>query len=423
MAGMIMRHLAWAAALTAALAGCEEGASPFAKKDAPDGSPITGDAVTTETLDGAAAEGSDAGTAATEAVATEAAAIVPRSGRTGPQDVEAPSVFQTTDTALWDGRPSLGGIWVAAPNVKDPERVIMRNAANGRSVEGALFRRERENPGPPLQISSDAAEALGLLAGQPAQITVTAIRRQEAPAEPPRRTAAANRKATAATPAAEPAPAASAATAETTAAAAAPATVAEAAEAAEATATGTTGAEAATAAEANAEAATEPQLSPREQRAAERKAAREARLAARAAARAEREAARAARNAARGAAGAGGAAAGAPLSAIDPIAGAAAAIDRADGAAAAEAPSTEAPAAPAAAAGSNVVQVATFSDEANASRTVATLTKAGLAAEIRKSTNAGETVYAVIVRGDGTRAAFLAKVRGLGFKDAYVLSE
>ncbi|MFD1808565.1 hypothetical protein ACFSHQ_11940 [Gemmobacter lanyuensis] len=25
------------------------------------------------------------------------------------RDVEAPEIFQTTDTALWDGRPSLGG--------------------------------------------------------------------------------------------------------------------------------------------------------------------------------------------------------------------------------------------------------------------------------------------------------------------------
>lgn len=93
-------------------------------------------------------------------------------------DTEAPQVFQTTDTALWDGRPSLGGVWVASPDVTDPERVIMRNPANGRSVIGALFKRERDNPGPKLQISSDAAEALGLLAGQPAKISVTALRRE-----------------------------------------------------------------------------------------------------------------------------------------------------------------------------------------------------------------------------------------------------
>ncbi len=99
------------------------------------------------------------------------------------RDVEAPDVFQAADSALWDGRPSLGGVWVASPDAVDPERVIMRNPANGKFVIGALFKRERDNPGPSLQISSDAAAALGLLAGQPAQINVTALRREEAPAE------------------------------------------------------------------------------------------------------------------------------------------------------------------------------------------------------------------------------------------------
>ena len=95
-------------------------------------------------------------------------------------DVEAPEVFQLTDQGLWDGRPSLGGVWVAHPDVTDPERVIIRNTTNGQFVIGALFRRERENPGPALQVSSDAADALGLLAGAPAELNVTALRREEA---------------------------------------------------------------------------------------------------------------------------------------------------------------------------------------------------------------------------------------------------
>ncbi|HLQ18214.1 MAG TPA: SPOR domain-containing protein, partial [Tabrizicola sp.] len=107
----------------------------------------------------------------------------------GTQDVEAPEVFQTTDSALWDGRPSLGGIWVAAPDVATPERALIFNPATGKSVTGALFKRERDNPGPRLQLSSDAAEALGILAGQPTEIRVTAVRKAEvaepAPAEVP----------------------------------------------------------------------------------------------------------------------------------------------------------------------------------------------------------------------------------------------
>jgi cell division septation protein DedD len=127
------------------LAGCQTGTSPFAKKDA-----------------GATATPNDA------------QGIV-----TMEKDVEAPETFSLSGEGLWDGRPSLGGVWVAHASVKDPERVLVRNAKNGKSVVGALFRRERENPGPSLQVSSDAAEALGMLAGQPTEISVVALKRQE----------------------------------------------------------------------------------------------------------------------------------------------------------------------------------------------------------------------------------------------------
>jgi rare lipoprotein A len=100
------------------------------------------------------------------------------------RDVEAPEVFQISDQGLWDGRPSLGGIWVAHPDVVDPERAIVRNEDNGKFVIGALFRRESDNPGPAFQVSSEAASALGMLAGQPATLNVTALRKVEAPTEP-----------------------------------------------------------------------------------------------------------------------------------------------------------------------------------------------------------------------------------------------
>lgn len=94
------------------------------------------------------------------------------------RDVEAPEVFQVTEIGLWDGRPSFNGVWVAHPDVKEPERVIIRNTANGKFVIGALFRRERALPGPRIQASSDAAEALGMLAGAPVELNVTALRRE-----------------------------------------------------------------------------------------------------------------------------------------------------------------------------------------------------------------------------------------------------
>jgi cell division septation protein DedD len=119
------------------------------------------------------------------AVEGEAPALPLLGGATEERDVEAPEVFQKTENGLWDGRPSLGGVWVAHPDVTDPERVIIRNETNGKFVIGALFRRERDNPGPALQVSSDAAEELGMLAGSPATLNVVALRREAAPVAPP----------------------------------------------------------------------------------------------------------------------------------------------------------------------------------------------------------------------------------------------
>ncbi|MFN4159675.1 MAG: SPOR domain-containing protein [Gemmobacter sp.] len=128
------------------LAGCQDGEGPFAKRSGDGPAAVSRSETSTRLIE---------------------------------RDVEAPQVFQANDQALWDGRPSLGGVWVASPEAKDPERVIMRNPENGKFVIGALFRRERLNPGPTLQISSDAAAALGILAGQPVKLSVTALRREE----------------------------------------------------------------------------------------------------------------------------------------------------------------------------------------------------------------------------------------------------
>jgi cell division septation protein DedD len=69
--------------------------------------------------------------------------------------------------------------------VKNPERVVIRNLANNKTVIGALFRRERDNPGPKLQLSSDAAQTLGLIAGQPTKMSVVALRTEAVPVAQP----------------------------------------------------------------------------------------------------------------------------------------------------------------------------------------------------------------------------------------------
>lgn len=106
-------------------------------------------------------------------------ATAPDAPRSGVQDVERPDIFSASEMALWDGRPSLGGIWVAHPDVKEPERAILINVSTGQRTAGALFRRERENPGPRIQMSSDAAAALNILAGQPTEVSVVVVRQEE----------------------------------------------------------------------------------------------------------------------------------------------------------------------------------------------------------------------------------------------------
>lgn len=285
------------------LAACQPGANPFARKaDTPD---------------------------ATASAPATSVTLVDR-------DVEAPDVFQTTDMALWDGRPSLGGVWVASPDAVDPERVILRNDANGKFVIGALFKREAFNPGPNLQISSDAAEALGLLAGQPGKISVTALRREEV---------AASTDATA--------------------------PILDANEGVSATTLGETAAAAIDEAEATAKPAPKPADGPK-----------------------------------------------APVvSSATPAAAGAVTTTAVAPAGTAAAPKPENPAP---AAGAATVQIGIFSVEANANRAVQTLTKAGIAASSRKETTQGKTWWSVTATGTD-RAALLAKVKGLGFTDAYAI--
>lgn len=279
-----------------ALSACQDGGNPFTAKPEP---------------------GADA---------QEPAAKAATSVKLVDRDVEAPEVFQTTDMALWDGRPSLGGVWVASPDAKDPERVILRNTANGKFVIGALFRRERDNPGPKLQLSSDAAEALGLLAGAPGKVSVTALRREEAPAVTDARKPLLDAPETAQgeTPAA---PAQSGA---------APAPIA--------------------AGPVNGPAVKATPVAP---------------------------------------------AAGAKPTPAKPAA--------------------PAPAKPAAS-GAYTLQIGIFSVEANAERAVATLKKAGVSAAIRSGQTQGKPHWSVTATGND-KTALLAKVKSLGFTDAYFLKK
>jgi hypothetical protein len=94
-----------------------------------------------------------------------------------PAAAEARDAPDVSGPAAWDGRPSLGGVWVAHPEVVEPARVRIARSDGGRSVEGWLFRRGGDVEGPPLQVSSEAAEALGLPPGGTVALTVVPLDR------------------------------------------------------------------------------------------------------------------------------------------------------------------------------------------------------------------------------------------------------
>ena len=56
-----------------------------------------------------------------------------------------------------------------------------------------------------------------------------------------------------------------------------------------------------------------------------------------------------------------------------------------------------------------------------ANRAAATLQKSGVQATVRKETTQGKTWWSVTASGSGAGKAFLDKVKGLGFTDAYLI--
>ena len=94
------------------------------------------------------------------------------------RDIETPEVFETTEAALWDGHPTLGGVWVAHPAVKVPMRVIVRNPATHTFIIGNLFRNDPAPGKPQIRVSADAARALELSAGKVTRLHVTALQRE-----------------------------------------------------------------------------------------------------------------------------------------------------------------------------------------------------------------------------------------------------
>ena len=89
---------------------------------------------------------------------------------------EKPKILDISATVIWDGSQTLGGNWVSHPNIKSPERVLIKNTTNGKSVVGAVFQQTKNLNEGLAAISSDAAKALNISKNDDTKLQLVAIK-------------------------------------------------------------------------------------------------------------------------------------------------------------------------------------------------------------------------------------------------------
>lgn len=89
---------------------------------------------------------------------------------------EKPTILNISASVIWDGSQSLGGNWISHPDVNSPERVLIKNNANGKLVLGAIFQQTKNIKRGSAIISSDAARALGISKNEETEVYIVAVR-------------------------------------------------------------------------------------------------------------------------------------------------------------------------------------------------------------------------------------------------------
>ena len=95
---------------------------------------------------------------------------------------EKPEILDISAAVIWDGNQTLGGNWISHPGVDSPERVLIKNISNGKSVVGAIFQQTKKMKSEPALISSDAAKALDIAQNEQTKVQIVAIRVPESTA-------------------------------------------------------------------------------------------------------------------------------------------------------------------------------------------------------------------------------------------------
>ena len=95
---------------------------------------------------------------------------------------EKPDILDISAAVIWDGGQTLGGNWVSHPDVDSPERVLIKNNSNGKSVVGAVFQQTKKMKTGSALVSSDAAKALDIAQNKQTKVQIVAIRVPESTA-------------------------------------------------------------------------------------------------------------------------------------------------------------------------------------------------------------------------------------------------
>ena len=89
---------------------------------------------------------------------------------------EKPKILEISTSIIWDGSETLGGNWVSHPDIESPERVLIKNTTNGKSVVGAVFHQTKNLNKGLAAISSDAAKALSISKNNETKLQLVAIK-------------------------------------------------------------------------------------------------------------------------------------------------------------------------------------------------------------------------------------------------------
>lgn len=100
---------------------------------------------------------------------------VEEAARPQPGEQMVPDALRLTGTAVWDGRPTLGGLWIARPDVES--RRVLIETREGSAAAMLLPNMSRDHR---FQLSSDLAGILGVGAGKTVAVRVTALMRPDA---------------------------------------------------------------------------------------------------------------------------------------------------------------------------------------------------------------------------------------------------